>query len=841
MDKAEYKSRLRQINDLAEEGEFARAAQACDEIDWKKVKSVRTLCMVGEIYEAARRYEDSMVILKLAYKRSPVSKTVLYRMTELSIRAENVDDAKKYLNEYEQNSPNDNSKYVLQYKLLKLTKASLDDKIEVLKEYKEHEYTERWSYELARLYRQNGQKEKCIEECDDLILWFSEGKYVYKAMELKMKYMPLTKAQQKAYDNRFNKKAETPEPTTAAARLGRALRTSDEMLTEELPKLSTIEAIMKMDAAADKTLRAAGIDETRDAGKGRRRTFLGRKSSGANPGSLAESFRQAVAAIRRDKSEDFADGSGQEEDLTNVHVKDLEPETIGSRIAENEEKPAAGTAKAGMPAPKITASDDEFDRFMKTDKDGQIDLDALFRETGNVFSGEVASGQYEMTDELENAKDQDTFDQIQASNQRKNSKASPEEVKADLGRAHEMLYGKETDESLGLTREFNFQQELQKALKEGKSVREATDEIRDRAEIEALRNGTVKRRTSLMRSGKMLSPEVEAKRTVMMANGMSDTEFELTEEDKRSLEQVPAELLADESELSGLEEETPDFLMNLSAVSESEGEEQSKSILDHIMSDPEIFTEVPVEPRELTSTEEKIFTYFSRIPGMPEQITTALADVHNNSGDKTSRSGNILIMGRPGSGKTRLADGLVVAICQELGIDAAKIARVIGSDFNKKDAASVVKKLSGGFLLIEAAGELSDESIDTLLKAMEFRTDDLVVMLEDEKQDIRNLIKKHADIEDKFTSVITVPVMTNDELVTFAKTYAREKRYKLDELGTLALYTIIGENQKDSEPVTVGKVKIMMDKAILRNSRRFGRKATSADGRTLLRERDFNF
>ena len=199
---------------------------------------------------------------------------------------------------------------------------------------------------------------------------------------------------------------------------------------------------------------------------------------------------------------------------------------------------------------------------------------------------------------------------------------------------------------------------------------------------------------------------------------------------------------------------------------------------------------------------------------MGEQITMALADVHNNAGDRTSRSGNIMIIGRQGSGKTRMADGLVLAICKELNMEAAKLARVLAEDFNAKDPAAVVKKLSGGFLMIEGAGALSDETVSRLSQAMEFRTDDLIVILEDEKEDLRNLMKKHPLFAEKFSSVITVPVFTNDELVTFAKTYCKELGYKIDDLGTLALYTMIGDNQQAMEPVTVGKVKGMVDRAI---------------------------
>jgi len=222
--------------------------------------------------------------------------------------------------------------------------------------------------------------------------------------------------------------------------------------------------------------------------------------------------------------------------------------------------------------------------------------------------------------------------------------------------------------------------------------------------------------------------------------------------------------------------------------------------------------------------------------------------VHNNAGDKTSRSGNILLVGRQGSGKTTLADSVILAICKDLNIKAAKIAHIVATDFNQKDPASVVAKMSGGFLVIEGAGALSDESIDKLSRAMEFRTDDLVVILEDEKADLQAMLAGHPLLEEKFTSSIIIPVFTNDELVTFAKTYTKERGYKMDEMGVLALYTMIGDNQKDKEPVTVAKVKNMIDTAIERADkgtrklgRKFSKKAVDHEGRILLHEKDFDF
>ena len=429
----------------------------------------------------------------------------------------------------------------------------------------------------------------------------------------------------------------------------------------------------------------------------------------------------------------------------------------------------------------------------------------------------------------------------------------------------ETLLGRETDESLGLTREFNFQEELRKARAGDITLEEAAKLVYEKAEAEAesTREGKTEHTTFF------LSPEEEARKTVMEAAGKEfpvaereeenatpepvkpDEPVEEAEEPKVSIkkvstpipvEDIPKEIFADESDEPLTDEAAEDVSDILSAEESSFG--RDTNIIEHIMTEPEMVNRVPVLPRKFDDTERKIFSYFSNIPGMQEQITLALADIHNNSGDKTSRAGNVLIIGRQKSGKTKLAEGLMLAVCKDLHIQAAKKAKVIATDLNKKDPAKIVKLLAGGFLLIEGAGSMYDETIEKLSKAMEFRTDGLVVILEDEKRDIRAMLNSHPELAEKFTSTIIVPVFTNDELVTFARTYARENGYKFDELATLALYTLIGENQKDSEPMTVGMVKELVDQAIDHSkSRRFGfrsRNQSTPDGRILLREKDFS-
>ena len=324
MDKAEYRIKLEQINNLAENGDFKGAAAIADTIEWKRVKSVRTLCMIGEIYEANRRYSDSEQILKYAYRQSSTSKTVLYRLAEIEIRMGFYDEAKKYYQEFEELSPHDTSRYILKYKLLRAQGAPLSEQIEVLREYKEREYTERWAFELARLYKKNGQKQRCIEECDDMILWFAEGKYVTRAMELKMQLEPLSEAQQKRYDNRHKaaieaeRRAIPDDDLNGFDRVQRAINRADEedyeLRPERQKKVTAAEAIQKMNAAADEAVTTAIFEEKTPNVRPGIRTGRGIGRSSDIQDQIASSFREAVSSIRKPRQIDYTDLYSEEEE-----------------------------------------------------------------------------------------------------------------------------------------------------------------------------------------------------------------------------------------------------------------------------------------------------------------------------------------------------------------------------------------------------------------------------------------------------------------------------------------------------------------------------------------------
>ena len=1056
MDKAEYRIKLEQINSLAEAGDFKGAAAVVDTIDWRHVKSVRTLCMVGEIYEANKRYEDSKRVLQYAYKRSSISKTVLYRLAEINIRTGDYDEAKRYYHEFEQLSPNDTSRYILKYKLLKAEGAALDDQIAVLKEYKEREYTERWAYELAKLYMKNGQKQKCIEECDEMILWFAEGKYVTRAMELKMKLRSLSDSQKKKYNERYAaeekesaEEAILEESMTADERISKAADLAvdeEEAAAQEADKgrkLSAAEMIHKMDIAADETVSSALSDDRtapkpvtvpeesaeaaeeaaesvneaaasvevasevvataeenievtdEPAGAAKEAVEAAAVASAAKAAALA---RESAAQAGEDAAEEAA-WKAQAERTSDIAERKISAvqETEGAALADAEEEAAwkaavareatqvaaetaDGTDKIAEKAAKAaTTTAAEVSETEKTAEEAAAEaaetekaaeeaaaeaaetekaaeeaamtaVEASDTEKTAEQAAEAAEAETTAEEEVETVEidwdivDEDSEDDAEteeeipedieeadaveedepeeepvpltpeelAKNADEEAERALQEMMASFlnefavsGSEYKMttdiipdeddvqgevvpvkqsrddreqMLGKETDESLGLTRTESFQEQLKKALEEGGNFEEASQ---------------------IVISEEFESPEAAAKRTVMTAHGLEydptaeledETDEEEAAEDEEKPDEEVSEEPADDEELTGEEEDndtgdseeptsdedepgdesedesgepfaedddsdedsdetegsSEDEADETESAEEAEEEPEEEPEPEPVAPAPKILERVEVIPRKFTEEEEILFSYFTDIPGISQQATLALADIHNNAGDKTSKSGNVLIMGRQLSGKTRLADALICAACMDLNIEATKVAKVIGEDLNDKDAAEIVDNMAGGFLLIEGAGSLSDEFVENLNKAMEFRTDSLVVILEDEKADLMNMLKKHEDFAKKFTSTIIIPVFTNDELVTFARTYANEQGYKLDEMGTLALYTMIGENQKDTEPVVVGKVKKMVDRAIERSkgpkiASLFRKNATAEDGRIWLREKDFRF
>lgn len=777
MDKNEYRARLEEISQLVDRQDYKGALKIVDTIDWRRVRSARTLCMVGEIYEANKRYEDSRKLLLLAHQRAPIGKTVLYRLVELSIKMGEFDEALNYYKKFVEISPNDNSRYILKYKIYRARRSPIEDQIAVLQEYKSREYTERWAYELARLYAKAGMKESCVEECDDLILWFSEGKYVTKAMELKMRFMPLTAKQQESYNKAKGIPVRAVEiPKTVPIREKEPLNQQQDKEIEEILK-----SIQVGDLAQEAVIQPKQPEDLPDrVAQGLRDVFQPKTT-------VAEEMETAATKEPSTATEEQG-----------YIVKDLEPEDMTKGT---EFKPFhLGNAmtmevKAEAPRSEMFSSDGAKTEAFKTDTKGlEIDLEALLAETANELAQAVAEDTEEVAEEAVEEATEEVAEEV------------VEEAEEEV-----------TEE-----------------------VVEEAEEVAEEVVEEATEN---------------ILPAPAAAKAAMIAENLSA----VFEEKANEIEALAAEKEEEEASEEATREipveEVKEAMENIDFTQALEQEESHikrvvASAVDETQKSTAFQTAVEGLMRHHLTEEEhrRLFTYFAPVPGMTQQISEALDIAQESACDKTSQAGNIIVTGREGSGKTRLSEGLIKALCKERQMEGAKVAFITAEELNKKDPIAVVGKLSGGFLVVENAGELNGDVVEDMSKAMEFKTNRLTVILEDLKPGIRSLEEKYPEFMKKFDSRIVIPVFTNDELVSFAKTYAKDLGYKIDDMAVLALYTLIGDNQNEENPVTIGTVREMMDEAIKRASkkgRRLGKKVAKRhlddeSGRIMLYEKDFD-
>ena len=837
LDKAEYQVKLDQLKELVGDQDYDGALEVVKEVDWRRVKNIRTLCMVADVYEANEMYEDSKRILLLALKRASIGKSILSRLVELCLQMNDTAGASEYYQDFIKAAPRDAARYLLQYKILKANQASLEEQIDALHDYKESEYTERWAYELAKLYDQAGMTQECIEECDDIILWFSEGVYVVRAMELKMKHTPLTPSQQEKYDHRFEtmpelletpeekpvKKKKKPEDDTKPAETGDTEEAMDEAAPTEVKETptaaekperphvheeftSTIDLQSRLSQGLKKVIGGMIHDdddeEPEEEAQAEEEDILAKIEEDRYAPKL-EPEQPAESGVRRDavvtkpeslkKEETQSEKAGDDFDLSSV----LESEVAGILKEKKEAAPAAAAPTIDLEAAILKNTEEE------TKEPEPEDVEEGVPEPTIDLEAAILKNTEEETKEPETAEEsvpEPTID-LEAAILKNTEEETKEETKEP------------EEEAAVPDKTINIDEEMAKTVRPAIEIPHATLDL-----------------------GKELekAPATEA------------APEEETKDDAFDLQSI---LAAEVSDMIANPEEEPkkqeeDMVTRL--------EKEADRTIEH----QELVKETPQDKRlrimraapstKLTEEQKRVFTYFAKVPGMDTQILEALMTAYNGAVSKTSRHGNIAIMGRKGTGKTRLTEGLIKALCREFEMSAAKFARIQADDLNEKDVAQVVAKLSGGFLVIEKAGRLTDDTVLKLNQAMEFRTDSMILIIEDEKDEMKTLFEDHPDFAEKFDATIKIPVFTNDELVTFARTYAGECGYKMDEMGILALYTIIGANQSVEEPVSIAKVKEMVDAAIAkasRGGRKIGRKLSGRQvdrmNRIILYEKDF--
>lgn len=762
LDKEEFRIKLEEINKLVQLKDYKGAMSIVDSIDWRRVKNVRTLCVVGEIYAANKRYEDSKEIFLLAYNRASIGKNILYRLIEISLKMNDIEDAVEFFDEYKQVASNDNTQYILEYKIARAKNASLNEQIKILEEYKDREFTEKWSYELATLYYKAGDKERCLDLCNEIILWFSEGKYVTKTLDLKMRMGELTGAEREKFEQQFIPKLITPEEKKA--------------MEEDASKNGQEEAAEASEKPENKRIESIRLDE-RDL-------------------SSVESLQEKISKGIRD----IFNGKKKEDDLEENQTDEAEvensiPEELiktGNSVSESENVPAL--------EPEIPGVKPDFSNTIKMpelkipDSMKKIDIP----QAPPISAPDIT--QEEIAEEKKNFDfDFNLEDTILAAASAQGIEI-PKEPKAD--ETAEMM----EEETVG------GEEEPQKVprLEEEEFL---TEEDLQSAEEEFLNGPTSQ------------TPEFN-----LPDSEEEDFLGELLKEPADTL--VKDEPVSDEPQLE-----------KRALTEEEELEQLIASFQTGEETDP---LDIIPRERELRDEEKKIFTYFVKVPGLEEQLIDTLCDVQLAAADKTSKTGNIIIMGGRECGKTRLISGLIPAICKELNIEASKVAYVFADQINDKDIPAIVKKLSGGFLVIENANQLNQQTVDMLDKAMEADTEGMIVIIEDEKIGMRKLIARFPKFAKKFTSMINIPVFTNDELVNFARVYTKENGYTIDQMGMLALYNLISTNQKEDEPMSVGAVKELIDAAIMKSQggirkfkRNISKKRTDNDGFIVLYEKDF--
>ena len=826
MDKYEYKLKLDQMKSLTSERKYDEAAEIADTINWHKIKNVNALIKAGEIYEAVGRYEESREILLAAYDRSPIGRMIIYRLAEVAIKMKDFEEAKDYYQEFVEIAPHDNLKYVLKYKICRAQGADLNTLIAILEELKEQEYSEEWAYQLAYLYHKAGMSEKCVDACDELILWFGDGPYVERALELKMLYQPLSKQQEDKY-RRFRQQKEgivevRPEDTLESGEVVRETvqipdvelspeRFNTQNLQEELQK--SMQQIM--DATKKETVQN-GMDNIK---------------------KLVED----IPYLQIPKEEPVQAETGQEiDDSLKINFKNLLAEEHDGQIS--------------MCVP---------DSALEHQITGQMSIEEILAEWERTrHAAEVALQEAEQQ-KLESAKAkalQEAGD-IMGRLADVMPKLDPDFAQKGLLEEPNIAGNPiEEDKAAQMVANMNqlLQQEIDRLSNENARMDEklaaaaAGTETVYQEEPETFAAPGVMELTPEAGEEQMPQEDVLTQKTKELPKITLPDEYEPLEE-----EFVAEEPEIPEADEEAFETEEPEIPETDEEAFETEEPEESLDgeAIDENEELPEI--KMPDEDdvrnytiRSLNGELREIFTYFVSIKGMEKQICQALTGAGNHlANGKTASTGNLVIQGAEGSGKTMLATDIVKALQKEVGKPNGKVGKIEAEVLNQKDIAELLKKVAGGCLIIEKAGNLSREAAVKLGLLLASDTSGTFVIMEDTHKNIANVLAKDEGFAARFSEKIQIPIFTSDELVAFAKAYANELGYTIDEMGILALYNSISNIQKLDKATTLMEIKEIVDQAIHKSEKGALKKAFhiltarryDENDYIILYEKDFEF
>ena len=979
MDKYEYRAKTEQMLAYAEQKSYQKAMSIADTIDWRKVKNTAMLSTVSEIYENAGELGKARDTLFIAYDKAPSSRKVVYRLGIISLKLGHFDEAADCYEEFVKLAPKDPNQYILRYKILKAQKAPVKEQIEALEDFKHSEYVEKWAYELARLYAEAGMTSECLDECDDLILWFSEGTYVYQAMELKMKYKPLTPLQQEKYDHRndgigrkdsskrkpsFRKSKERPAPNPRIAdKVRKDVHVTDSIDLPDLPEpmarthasepeaesqpktrirstsdiSTTISGASLSDALKAGVAVASGAvapesasDDSQMTGKMKIEEILANweATQRENAKILEKSQEEAEKekALREKKKEEEEEVLGATKPILSDDIRKLmeqlengeEPEITdedAEDFVDDEEDEATESPEDSSKEASDTDEEDpeenDFEEIVDSEEDDESD--AVYDEEAEYEDEDDSEddddeeyededdSEYDDDDEYEDEDDSE-YDDDDEYEDEDDSEYDDDEYEDDDDDEYEDEDDSEYDDDDEYEDEDDSEYDDEEEYEdEDDSEYDDDDEYEDEDDSEYDDDEEYEDEDdSEYDDDEEYEDEDESE---------YDDEEEYEDEDEDDY-QIDDELDEDHKEDFDFEKESAldiddhdsdeddgDFA-DLDSFEDEEELDSSDDYLDLEFDEkpapepeketsksaptPDIDEVLEIEePSEdeitermgkfdtgfvvqgrydlsatseiglklgLTEEQKQLFSYFVPIRGVSEQLVEILDNdkrCRNRYG--TSRTGNILILGRKGSGKTVLAVDIVKAIQKQRRLKQGKVAIVTGDSLNKKDIGSIIDKLNGGALIIEKASKMNDRTIRELNDMMDEQTGELLFLLEDQKKPLERMFASHREFKRKFTSRLELPVFINDELVTFGQTYAKENGYRIDEMGILALYSRIDMMQREDHAVTVAEVKEIMDEAISHSQkanvkhlvkRVFGRSTDNSD-HIILKEEDF--
>ena len=1006
MDKYEYRVKTEQMLDHLEKKEYQKAMDIAESIDWRRVKNASMLNTVSEIYEYNGEFKKGRDILFLAFDRAPGSRKIVYRLGTLALKIKDIREATDCYEEFVKLAPKDPNQYILKYKILRTQGAALSDQIAALEEFKKAEYIEKWAYELAKLYDEAGMTAECLEECDDLILWFSEGKYVYLAMELKMKYKPLTPLQQEKYDSRPGAVKKQPEPVkqtestleevddeneydegseeevqestvqriddaqvqeippepvpmqeefeipeeaaqadvvpeevvpeaTAAVEETPMYREEEPEASVETPEEHT-SAIKQVvtgatleEALAQGVAVASGINIEEEAMKEREDEIL------ANGQMMIDDILQKWEAKQKDHEEAIAKQKAkdeerlqkereqarirQEEERKEVERKAAEAEA--RRKAEEEARRKAeeeAARKAAEEEAARKAAEEEARRKAEEEAARKAAEEEARRKAEEEAARKAAEEEARRKAEEEAARkaEKEAADEKESE---RNTQRIPddivrlmEEMESENEDSEDEIYEEELEDGPGMDEDFieGIEDELAGLDMNGSSFEEGdfdeADFEEEDLEGEDFDEGDFEEEDL---EGEDFDEgdfeeedfdeedfdeadfeeedldEEELEEADFDEDDFEDIDDEETDFDEGDFEEDMDEEDFDEEEID--DDEELDFGEDLEGEDFDEADFEEEDFDEEEIEDEDDTEELEIEePSEeeiqarikkskggvpfdtgfvvtgrydlsatseiglkagLTEEQKKLFSYFVPVRGMSEQIVEVLDNDRRAQREGTSKTGNLLVIGRKGSGKTVLAVDIVKAIQKQRNLKQGKVAIVTGESLNKKELTNIIQKLRGGAIIIEHAGKLNSRTVKELNYLMEKKTGELLFVLEDQRKPLERLMTANPEFKKKFSSKLELPVFINDELVTFGQTYAKENGYKLDEMGILALYSRIDVMQREDHAVSVAEVKEIMDEAIAHSqkanvkhlARRVFGKGTDDSDRIILKEEDF--